>query len=537
MNAVWLALQDHADALKNTTLNDLFSENPARGLRFSSESAGLYFDYSKDHLTEQTLALLFELAESVNLPLAIENLFQQKLVNNTENHAALHIALREKNIAASDSGEEIQSALENMLEFAEGVRRGKITGHTGGSFRSIVNLGIGGSELGPKLVVSAFPELGRPGRTVSFVASIDDDALTNVLDRCVPATTLFIVSSKSFATLETLTNAHRAKEWLLQSGIKSADLGDHFAAATANGKAARIWGIKNERIFGVANGVGGRFSLWSAIGLPIALAIGAEGFQQLLSGARAMDEHFHSADFTGNLPVIHGLQAVWHINFRGYKSLATLPYIHRLRYLPAYLQQLTMESLGKSTTRQGSPVDTATGQVIWGGEGTNGQHSFHQLLLQGTETIPVEFVITRTAHGNPDSHRHLVSNCLAQSKALMTGNTISQTRDSLYSEETNESDRRLASHRAVVGNRPSNTLVIEELSPQCLGSLLAFYEHSAYVQSVIWDINPFDQWGVEFGKTVSGKLHDILCEPDKNNDPLNELDSSTYNLLKHIQKK
>lgn len=537
MNAAWQALQDHAEQLKNTTLNDLFSANHERGLQFTAATAELYFDYSKDHLTEQTLALLVELAETIDLRLAIENLFQNKLINNTENRPALHVALRQKNRDAGVTAQEIQSAQKNMLEFSEGIRKDDIKSSMGESFRNIVNLGIGGSDLGPKLVVSAFPDLAHPNKQLHFVASIDSNALAKVLAHCIPATTLFIISSKSFSTLETLSNADQARQWLLRGGISSDALGDHFAAATNNDEAARAWGLKTERIFKVASGVGGRFSLWSAIGLPIALALGTASFQQLLSGAQAMDEHFYNTDFADNLPVLHGLQAIWHINFRGYKSRAVLPYIHHLRHLPSYLQQLTMESLGKSTTREGIPVDIATGQVIWGSEGTNGQHSFHQLLLQGTETIPAEFIITRTAHSDTASHHHLVSNCLAQSKALMTGKTLSEARDELHSEDLGEpGPKLLANHRAVVGNRPSNTLVIEELSPHCLGSLLAFYEHSIYVQSVIWNINPFDQWGVELGKSVSGDIYNLLREPDKNASIAKQLDSSTYYLLKHLQK-
>ena len=371
-----------------------------------------------------------------------------------------------------------------------------------------------------------------------FVASIDSHALSTVLEKCVADTTLFIVSSKSFTTLETLANADRARIWLRDAGIADGDLDKHFVATTGNKVAARDWGIPDEYIFPVQDGIGGRFSLWSATGLAIAITLGPEAFQSLLDGAKEMDIHFRNTSFHQNLPILHGLQSVWHANFRGYRSRAVLPYIHRLQCLPEYLQQLMMESLGKSTTKQGENTDVSTGQIIWGSEGTNGQHSFHQLLLQGTEIVPVDFIASRTAHCEATAHRHLISNCLAQSQALMKGKSVLQSYEELLSAGSNEGEAsQLAIHRAAPGNRPSNTLLLDKFTPHCLGALLAFYEHSVYVQSVVWNINAFDQWGVELGKEMSGEIFSLLDNPDRKPQYFKQLDSSTRTLLRYLHNK
>lgn len=531
----WKALQRHAETLQQTTLNQLFAANPQRGSQFSARSSNIYFDYSKDHLTEQTLALLFDLADTANLTTAINDLFDGKPVNNTENRPALHTALRNGGQGKSGVDQEASSVLKQVCEFAEQVRQGTIRGSTGKPFENIVNLGIGGSDLGPRLVIEAFPELHLPSIHSHFVANIDSDDLSAVLPRCSPDTTLFLVSSKSFSTLETLTNANTAKTWLREAGITEQDIARHFVAATGHRAGAVALGISPERIFPVKDWVGGRFSLWSAIGLPIAITLGPEVFKQFLGGAQEMDKHFCETPFARNLPVLHGLQTIWHINFRDYKSRAVLPYVHKLRRLPDYLQQLVMESLGKSTTKEGLNIPYPTGQVIWGSEGTNGQHSFHQLLLQGTETTPIDFITTRTAHCEASSHQQLLSNCLAQSKALMQGKSIAQAHEELITKGASESQAQLlARHHAVPGNRPSNTLLLDELKPHSLGSLLAFYEHSVYVQSVIWNINAFDQWGVELGKEMGTELFSLLNAPESDSARHNQLDSSTSALLAYL---
>ncbi len=533
----WQALQNHAERLKQTTLNQLFTENPDRGKQFSAQSCGIYFDYSKDHLTEQTLTLLFELGATAGLSGAINGLFNGKPVNSTENKPALHTALRSGGQGSSGVDQGANDVFKQVCAFAEQVRQGTIKGSTGKVFENVVNLGIGGSDLGPRLVVEAFPELHATNISSHFVANIDSDDLSAVLAQCSPDTTLFIVSSKSFSTLETLTNANAAKAWLRRAGIANADIAQHFVAVTGHRAEAVALGISSERIFPVENWVGGRFSLWSAIGLPIAISLGSEAFTQVLNGAHEMDKHFCNAPFSDNLPVIHGLQAIWHINFRNYKSRAVLPYAHKLRGLPGYLQQLFMESLGKSTTKEGLSISYPTGQVVWGSEGTKGQHSFHQLLLQGTEVVSIDFITTRSTHCEASSHECLVSNCLAQSKALMEGKSIAQAHEELLAQGASQSQaQRLASHHAVPGNRPSNTLLLEKFTPYSLGSLLAFYEHSVYVQSVIWNINAFDQWGVELGKKISNELLALLNEPLSDPSAYDQLDSSTRTLLAHLHK-
>ena len=539
--SAWQDLQAHAVTLATTTLTELFAEDTDRGSRFNANSDHIYFDFSKDHLTEQTLALLLELADTAKLKPAIERLFCGEPVNNTENRPALHTALRSAGHGSSGVEHEVTAVLDRMLEFAERVRQGEIRGATGKPFQSIVNIGIGGSDLGPRLVVTAFADLHHPELRTHFVANIDNDALSSVLAQCTAETTLFIVSSKSFSTSETLTNADAARAWLCDEGIPEAKVNQHFAVATANNAAALAWGINTEQVFAVGDWVGARFSLWSAIGLPIALALGRDVFLQLLSGAREMDKHFRDTAFADNLPVLHGLQAIWHINFRGsehggYGSRAVLPYIHRLRLLPDYLQQLMMESLGKSTTKTGAPSTIATGQVVWGSEGTNGQHSFHQLLLQGSELVSIDFIATGTAHCKKEAHQHLVANCLAQSQALMQGKSTDQAYHELLTEGMSKAAaNELAAHKAVPGNRPSNILLIDQFNPQSLGSLLAFYEHSVYVQSVIWNINPFDQWGVELGKKMSGELLALLNEVSEDAQSFDNLDSSTRTLLSRLR--
>ncbi|OUS01267.1 glucose-6-phosphate isomerase [Gammaproteobacteria bacterium 54_18_T64] len=528
----WQALLKHQQVLENTTLEQLFAQNPQRGQRFKASAAGLYFDYSKNLFSDETLGLLNELANQAQLSAAIEELFSGADVNNTEHRPALHTALR--NPAASSG--KLASALTQMRDamnaFADRLRQGSEFGASGKVFRDVINLGIGGSDLGPRMIVAAFPELQAEGLRSHFAANVDSDVLKGILNQCQPETTLFLISSKSFSTLETLSNAGLAREWLEAAGFDNAQIACHFAAMTSQIEKAQHWGIKSERIFPMDESVGGRFSLWSSIGLPIAIALGSEAFRQLLDGASAMDRHFRSAPFSDNLPVLHGLLSIWSINFNDHHSRAVLPYIHRLGELPNYLQQLTMESLGKRVTKTGQACTYATGPVIWGSEGTNGQHSCHQLLLQGIGAVPVDFIATAKAHCQTLQHQYLLANCLAQSRALMLGKSYAQALEETRASGLDEDEAaQLAIHKAIPGNRVSNTLLLEEFTPQTLGALLAFYEHSVYVQSVIWQINAFDQWAVELGKTMSSAVLEALRQTQQDSD----LDSSSKALIKHIQ--
>ncbi len=527
-SSAWQALLKHQKILSATTLKVLFEQNPERGQAFKTTAAGIYFDYSKNLLSNETLGLLTELANAAQLSTAIEELFSGADVNNTEHRPALHTALR-----SSESGKgELAQLRDTMNAFADSLRQGNERGSSGQIFRDVVNIGIGGSDLGPRMIVGAFPDLQVNDLRSHFAANVDSDVLKDILSQCEPATTLFLISSKSFSTLETLSNASLARQWLSNAGLSNEQISCHFAAMTSQTDKAIAWGINPERIFPIDEGVGGRFSLWSSIGLPIAIALGSRAFNQLLDGASDMDKHFRTAPFIENLPVLHGLLSIWSINFNHHHSRAVLPYIHRLSELPNYLQQLTMESLGKRVTKTGQPCTYATGPVIWGSEGTNGQHSCHQLLLQGIGAVPVDFIATAKAHCEPLQHQYLLANCLAQSRALMLGKSyqqaIDETRSQGFDEETTA---KLASHKAIPGNRVSNTLLLEEFTPRTLGSLLAFYEHSVYVQSVIWQINAFDQWGVELGKTMSNSLFSALTKTDFDL----ELDSSSQAIIDYIQ--
>ena len=522
----WSALQTHATGLAGLSLAELFAGDPQRAERFCATAAGIHLDYAKQHLTEATVELLLQLAAAAGLAGQVQALFDGAPVNRSEDRAALHPALRG---TAPDRqlADRLLLQRRRMLELAAGLRDGSLRGATGQAPTDLVHLGIGGSDLGPRLVVSAFPELASQAVRVHFVANLDASALARVLADCRPATTLFSLASKSFATLETLSNARLARAWLSAGGIADDALDRHWIALTSQPERARDWGVSPARILEFDAGVGGRFSLWSSIGLPIAAALGPAAFEELLAGAHAMDEHFRNAPPERNLPTLHGLLRIWQINFRGHTSLAVLPYVHGLRGLPDYLQQLVMESLGKRVDHQGRELGHATGAVLWGAEETNGQHSFHQLLLQGTQVVPVDFIATATAHCALEQHRLLYANCLAQSRALMLGRPAAEIETELLAAgATPQQAELLAAQRAVPGDRPSNTLVLEAHSPRCLGALLALYEHSVFVQSAVWDINAFDQWGVELGKQAATAVDQALRGGDGA-----ALDGSTRALL------
>ena len=479
----WLALEAHRHDIADQSLTGLFAADPERAARFSIECGDLFVDWSKQRVTERTMQLLRAFAVQSDVAGWRMRMFAGDAINNTENRAALHSALRDEDSVASA---EVKSVRDSMRRFVEAVTSGEIRGARGAPFTAVVNLGIGGSDSGPRLVAHALQGLGNSGLTVRFAANADAADLDYALHGLDPATTLIVIASKTFGTVETINNARRAREWLRATLGASAET--HLAAISANRAAALEFGVAQDRIFPMQDSVGGRFSVWSAVGLSAALALGWNTFERLLAGARAMDTHFRTAPIESNLPIVLALVSVWNTNFLGAQSEALLPYSERLRDLVSWMQQLSMESNGKSVDRDDNPIDYTTAPIIWGGTGSTSQHSFHQLLHQGTRFVPVEFVVLADYDGDSGSHDLLVANAIAQAAALMTG-----TRDG-------------PPHRRSPGNRPSTTVVLRKLSPESLGQLLALYEHKTFVKGVLWNINPFDQWGVELGKNIARRL-------------------------------
>lgn len=524
----WSQLQAAQENLQQAGLRRLFADDPQRAQRFTQQACGITLDYSKHYLDATSQQLLLETAREAGLKAAIKALFEGQLLNNTEERAALHTTLRSPHSTTSEE-QAVHNTLAKLERFVEQVHAGEWTGFSDEAITDVVNIGIGGSDLGPRMVTEALSPFHRPGIRLHFVANVDAADLLGCLSGLRPETTLFIVASKSFSTLETLENSLSARQWLIDAGCPNEAISRHFIATTSRIDKAVEFGIAEENLFPMWDWVGGRYSLWSAIGLPIALAIGSEHFKALLAGAHAMDEHFRQADLGQNLPVIMGLLAFWYSQFWQVESWAILPYNALLRQFPAYLQQLDMESLGKQVDREGRPVDYPTGLVIWGSEGTVGQHSFHQLLHQGTRFIPVDFVVNRRAqHGLHHHQEQLFACCLSQSQALMNGKSLKQARQELLdSGMTAEKAEQLAPHKVIPGNRPSTTLFMDELNPKTLGALIALYEHKVFVQSVLLNINPFDQWGVELGKQLSGPILEALRGSKKPDG----FDSSTRQLI------
>ncbi|WP_288473176.1 glucose-6-phosphate isomerase [uncultured Pseudomonas sp.] len=512
--ASWKALQEHRKAMQNFRMRDAFAADPQRFSQFSLSSSGLFLDYSKNLITEQTRDLLVNLAREAGLEGAIRTLFDGAYVNSSEHRPALHTALRRPvgdsvRIDGQDIMPEVHRVLNQMTQLVTRIHNGLWRGYTEKPITDVVNIGIGGSFLGPQLVSEALVPFTQRGVRCHYLANIDGSEFREVTSKLAADTTLFIVSSKSFGTLETLKNAQAARAWCLAQGCPEPELHKHFIAVSSNVKVAVEFGIAEENIFPMWDWVGGRYSLWSAIGLPIALAIGMSNFKDLLAGAYAMDQHFTSAPFEENMPVLLGLLGVWYGNFWGATSHAILPYDHHLRNFVKHLQQLDMESNGKSVRQDGSPVSLETGPVIWGGVGCNGQHAYHQLLHQGTHLIPGDFIVPVVSH-NPvaDHQQWLYANCLSQSQALMLGKTREEAEAELREKGLGEAEiAKLAPHKVIPGNRPSNTLVLERISPRRLGALVALYEHKVFVQSVIWGINCFDQWGVELGKELGKDVY------------------------------
>ncbi|MGN6807827.1 MAG: glucose-6-phosphate isomerase [Trinickia sp.] len=498
----WSALQAHYDTIREARLRDWFAADtsPTRAERFTFAGGGLAADFSKNRITDDTLRLLVALAREAGVEARRDAMFEGAIVNPTEGRAALHTALRATR-ADAPYHEQIRAERAKMAAFAERVRSGAWTGYSGKRIRHVVNIGIGGSDLGPKMVVHALDHLAHPEIASYFVSNVDGADLARVLARIDPEETLAIVVSKTFTTLETMTNARSLRDWFLQRGCPEQALAKHFVGVSANPGEVVKFGIDEKNVFEMWDWVGGRYSLWSAVGLSIMIAVGPEHFDALLAGADAMDTHFRQAPLERNLPVLMGLVGIWYRNFFGSQSYLVAPYSEALHYLPSYLQQLEMESNGKSARLDGQFVDYATAAVTWGEPGTNGQHAFFQMLHQGPTIVPIDFIAVLTPeHPLASHHPKLLANCFAQSEALMLGRTVEEARKVAGPDKPE-----LVPHLVFPGNRPSTTLLVDALTPHSLGALIALYEHKVLVQATIWNINPFDQWGVELGK-ILGKV-------------------------------
>ena len=528
----WRALQAHYEQIKDTHLRAMFAQDPRRGERLVAEGAGLYLDYSKHRVTDETIRLLVQLAEESGLRERTEAMFTGQTINVTEGRAVLHVALRAPRsqsivVDGQDVVPEVHAVLDRMAAFAERVRSGAWTGHTGKRIRNVVTNGIGGSDLGPVMAYEALRHYADRSMTLRFVSNVDGTDLVEATRDLDPAETLFIVASKTFTTIETMTNARTAREWLVHGLGDERAVAKHFVAVSTNATEVTAFGIDTDNMFGFWDWVGGRYSMDSAIGLSTMLAIGPDGFREMLDGFHAMDQHFRSTPFGQNLPVLMGLLAVWYADFFGAETVAVLPYDQYLKRFPAYLQQLTMESNGKHVTLDGSVVDYDTGAIYWGEPGTNGQHSFFQLIHQGTRLIPADFLgFCQTLNPLGRHHDLLMANLFAQTEALAFGKTVEEVR-------AGGTPEWLAPHRTFEGNRPTSTILAERLTPRTLGTLVALYEHSVFTQGVIWGIDSFDQWGVELGKVLATR---IAGELERQEDADLAHDSSTNMLIRRYRR-
>ncbi|HEY7639587.1 MAG TPA: glucose-6-phosphate isomerase [Steroidobacteraceae bacterium] len=521
----WQALTAHAAQIRQRPLRELFAADPQRGSKLSRTELNLLFDFSRQLLDEETIRLLIALAEARGLRQRIDAMFAGEKINTTEKRAVLHIALRNRGdrpilVDGQDVMPEVRASLAKMRNFVEGIHGGRIHGATGKTFTDIVNIGIGGSDLGIVMATEALAKFRNRNLRLHCVSNIDGVQLADALEKADPARTLFVVCSKTFTTLETLSNAKLARQWIVDRLGEGAPA-RHFAAVSTNAKAMDAFLIPPQNRFTMWDWVGGRYSVWSAVGLSVALALGMDQFELMLAGGQEMDQHFHSAPFEKNLPALMGLIAVWNRNFLGMDSLAVLPYDQRLHRFPAYLQQLEMESLGKRVTLDGAPVGCDTGSVIWGEPGSNAQHSFFQLLHQGTANVAIDFLAPVNASSPYQQQQNLaLANCFAQAQAFAFGQTEQQVRADLAAKAVPEAEiTRLVPHKLHPGNRPSSLLLFPRLGPKTLGRLIALYEHAVLTQSVIWGINAFDQWGVELGKKLAESLAPVLEDPAKNTDP------------------
>jgi glucose-6-phosphate isomerase len=540
----WQALCQHQKTIATQHMRDLFKADPTRFDTFSLRNEDLLLDYSKHRITSETLNLLFQMAREANIEGWRDRMFSGEKINITENRAVLHTALRNRSntpvyVDGKDVMPEVNAVLAQMRSFTEKVRNGSWTGYTGKAITDIVNIGIGGSDLGPVMVCDALKPYASPNLNVHFVSNIDGAHLMRALEKCNAETTLFIVASKTFTTQETMTNATSARTWFLSAAKDSALVAKHFVALSTNAKAVEAFGIDTNNMFAFWDWVGGRYSLWSAIGLSIALYVGMDHFEDLLAGGHAMDNHFKTAPLEQNMPVIMAMIGVWYNNFFHVDTHAILPYDQGLARFAAYLQQADMESNGKFVCRDGTDVKYKTGPVIWGEAGTNGQHAFYQLIHQGTQTVPADFLMPIHSHyqvgSNGDQHHKiLLANFLAQTQALMLGKTREEARIELEAQGmSGEALEDLLPHKVFQGNRPTTSIMFDKLTPYTLGKLIALYEHKIFVQGIIWDINSYDQWGVEYGKQIAQQILPLL----KNGDTIHDFDGSTNGLINYAKQR
>lgn len=538
----WINLEHHAPLVKRYHMRDMFAADPDRANKYSLSAAGIFLDYSKNRVTQEVLDNLFDLAEERGLQAKIKAMFSGEKINTTEDRAVLHTALRNFSgkpvmFEGKDVMPGVMDTLKKIKSFTESVHDQSHKGYTGKAISKVVAIGIGGSFLGPKIVTEALKPYKNKALDVVFVANVDGCHIADVLDNCNAEETLFVMSSKSFGTQETLQNTLTAKDWFLKQGPKQKDIAKHFVAVSSNVKAAVDFGMDKNNVFPMGDWVGGRYSLWSAIGLPISLALGYENFEAVLKGAFDMDTHFQEAPLHQNMPVILAMLGIWYRNFMGAQSHALLPYCHYLRGFPAYVQQLDMESNGKATILDGRTVEYGTGPIIWGSEGSNGQHSFYQLIHQSNLPIPADFMFPiKTPHHEGElqtlHHEMLASNCFGQTQALMQGKTYKACLDDLADSPLSEAEKEtLAAHKTMPGNNPSNTLIFEQLDPSTLGALIALYEHKVLVQGCIWGLNSFDQWGVELGKVLGNQVLDMI----QGNMPMDDADASTQALINRFK--
>ena len=537
-SSAWKALEAHYKQIKPMHMRNLFKQDPRRFEKFSLTFKDILLDYSKNRITEETRSLLLALAEESDVKGWTDKMFVGEKINLTENRAVLHVALRNRSnrpihVGGEDVMPGVNRVLEQMARFCRGVREGEWKGYTGKAITDIVNIGIGGSDLGPVMATEALKPYGKRALWPHFVSNIDGTHLAEALKKLDPETALFIIASKTFTTQETLTNAHSARDWFLNKTGDEAAIAKHFVAVSTNAEAVSRFGIDTRNMFEFWDWVGGRYSLWSAIGLAIALFIGTKNFEALLAGAHAMDEHFRTAPLEKNMPVILALLGIWYNNFFEAETHAILPYDQYLHRFPAYLQQGDMESNGKRVNRQGDLVDCSTGPIIWGEPGTNGQHAFYQLIHQGTKLVPADF-LAPMATQNPmgEHHKILLSNFFAQTEALMKGKTADEARAELVASGKDEGAvEKLLAHKVFEGNRPTNTIFFQKLDPQTLGALIALYEHKIFVQGIIWQINSFDQWGVELGKQLAKAILPELEGADE----VTAHDASTNGLINYYK--
>lgn len=533
----WKHLTEAAN--ETISIKKLFEEDPARFEKYQVRFKDILVDYSKNRITDGIRQTLLDLAEQTQLKAAIEAMFEGKLINGTENRAVLHTALRNRSnspvyVDGKNVMPEVNKVLEKMRVFSEKVSKGVWKGYTGKPISALVNIGIGGSDLGPVMVTEALKPFQFPHLSTYFVSNVDGSHITEVLKQVNPETTLFFIASKTFTTQETMTNAHTARDWFLENAHDKEEVAKHFVALSTNGNAVREFGIDLNNMFEFWDWVGGRYSLWSAIGLTIACAVGFDNFRKLLEGAHAMDTHFRNEPFDRNIPVLLALIGIWNTNFLGAASEAILPYDQYMHRFPAYFQQGNMESNGKYIDREGRPVTYATGPIIWGEPGTNGQHAFYQLIHQGTQMVPCDFIAPAHTH-NPlgDHHLKLMSNFFAQTEALMNGKSLKDVREEMEKEgKAPEIIDKIAPHRVFEGNRPTNSILVKKINPSTLGALIALYEHKIFVQGVIWNIYSFDQWGVELGKVLAKSVLSDLVSPDE----VTGHDASTNGLINAFKK-